>query len=115
MTWAIYVFPDDLRLGSNMSTALYQLVRYEDLVDDPLEVMDQLYNFLGIPVSPAMREQVYLHFHAEEADGGARHGNTFRTSDFNKTLNLPSDVRNKLDLHCKGLMELGNYSSNYSI
>ena len=92
-------------------------MRYEDLVAAPLEVMEQLYQFLGIPVSPAMREQVYLHFHAEETAGhaGNRAMSTFRTSDFNKKVNLPREVRDKLEVECKGLMKIANYSSGYKI
>ena len=76
----------------------------------PLEVMQKLYTFLTIPVTAAMLEQVYLHFHAEGTDGRNSAMSTFRTSDFNRSLTLPTDVKHKLHLHCKGLMELGKYS-----
>ena len=88
---------------------MYRLVRYEDLVAAPLEVMEQLYQFLGIPVSPAMREQVYLHFHAEQSNDSGKIYGTFRSSNYQKPGELPEYMNKSLQEHCKSFMKTGKY------
>ena len=56
---------EDIRQGSLLSPAIYKLVRYEDLTEDPLGVMTELYNFIGVNLSNFIRKKINDHFHAE--------------------------------------------------
>ena len=56
---------DDIRLGSQLSPTLYRLVRYEDLTRDPIAVMRDLYQFIGVKVTENMIQKIEQHFHAE--------------------------------------------------
>ena len=62
-------FKDDLQVGKLLPSSLYKLVRYEDLVHKPMEVMDSLFKFIGVPFTNLMRSYVYKHFHAENIAG----------------------------------------------
>ena len=105
---------DDLELGAKLDTAQYRRVRYEDLVADPMHVMESLYAWLGIPVSSDMQHKVYLHFHAEEAWKGRVNDtklySTFRTSNYSRLDSLPSSVADQLQEHCTDVFRLANYS-----
>ena len=56
---------EDLKLGSDMDTDMYRLVRYEDIVADPISVMSSLYDFVGINMTKSMAKQINDHFNAE--------------------------------------------------
>ena len=56
---------EDIRLGSLLSPATYRLVRYEDLTEDPLGVMTDLYNFIGVNLTKVILQKINDHFHAE--------------------------------------------------
>ena len=49
---------EDLRLGSRLSPSLYKLVRYEDLTKDPLTVMTDLYQFIGVNLTTTVRNYI---------------------------------------------------------
>ena len=56
---------DDITLGSQLSPALYRLVRYEDLTREPLTVLTALYQFIGVDMTSTISDRIKLHFHAE--------------------------------------------------
>ena len=56
---------EDIRLGSLLSPAMYRLVRYEDLTEDPVGVMRELYNFTGVNLTNVIIQKINDHFHAE--------------------------------------------------
>ena len=56
---------EDIKLGSLLPPALYRLVRYEDLTENPLGVMAELYNFIGVNLTEVISQQIQNHFHAE--------------------------------------------------
>ena len=56
---------DDITLGSQLSPALYRLVRCEDLTRDPLTVLTALYQFIGVDMTGTISDRIKLHFHAE--------------------------------------------------
>ena len=62
-------FKDDLQVGKLLPSSLYKLVRYEDLVHKPMEIMDSLFKFIGVPFTNLMRSYVHKHFHAENIAG----------------------------------------------
>ena len=73
--------------------------------------MGSLYSWLGIPVSPAMLQEIHRHFHAEEA-GKARDEDiysTYRTSNYSPPATLPGSVSRELERHCAGVIQLGKY------
>ena len=75
----------------------------------PLEVMQKLYTFLNIPVTAAMLEQVYLHFHAEQSNDSGKIYGTFRSSNYQKPGELPEYMNKSLEEHCKSFMKTGKY------
>ena len=62
----IVFITDDIQLGKMLPSSLYKLIRYEDLVNTPMEIMDSLFKFTGVPFTNLMRSYVYKHFHAEK-------------------------------------------------
>ena len=56
---------DDITLGSQLSPALYRLVRYEDLTREPLTVLTALYQFIGVDMTNTISDRIKLHFHSE--------------------------------------------------
>ena len=56
---------EDIRLGSLLAPAVYRLVRYEDLTEDPLRVMSELYNFIEVNLTNVIIQKISDHFHAE--------------------------------------------------
>ena len=63
---------EDIRLGSKLSPSLYKLVRYEDLIKDPITVMGDLYHFIGVNVTQNIIKKIESHFHSETIVGGVR-------------------------------------------
>lgn len=63
---------EDLRLGSLLSPAVYRLVRYEDLTEEPIRVMTELYNFTGVSLTSAIIKRINDHFHAENVSRKVR-------------------------------------------
>ena len=46
---------EDLAAGAELPGAVYRLVRYEDLVAAPMQVMEQLFSWAGVPLTQTMR------------------------------------------------------------
>ena len=44
---------------------MYRMIRYEDLVSNPMGEMEKLYKFIGVNFTMLMKQYVYKHFHAE--------------------------------------------------
>ena len=44
---------------------MYRMVRYEDMVSNPMAEIEELCNFIGVKFNPTMRQYTYDHFHAE--------------------------------------------------
>lgn len=106
---------DDLKLGSELPPEIYRLVRYEDLVLNPMDEMENLYKFLGVPFNNSMKDYVYKHFHAEKVTRKIRDGpqGTFKTSDFDNSdiRGLPEGIKKTVEKSCREVMEFGKYIS----
>lgn len=61
-------YMDDLKIGSTLPPSLYKLVKYEDLVADPEAIMKMLYDFIRVPMTPQIKQQILDHFNAENLD-----------------------------------------------
>ena len=76
---------DDLRRGSHLSPSLYRLVRYEDLIKEPVTVMRDLYQFIGVNVTEIMIQKIEQHFHAENISRPIRQVNIKEWVEFKST------------------------------
>ena len=76
---------DDLRRGSHLSPSLYRLVRYEDLIKEPVTVMRDLYQFIGVNVTEIMVQKIEQHFHAENISRPIRQVNIKEWVEFKST------------------------------
>ena len=59
---------DDLKLGQTLHTDRYKLIRYEDLVADPVPIILQLYSFIGVKLTKQMIRRIKEHFSAEKIE-----------------------------------------------
>jgi len=104
---------DDLQIGKLLPPEKYKLVRYEDLVTNPMGIMTDIYQFLGIPFTNLMKAYVYKHFHAENITREIRSGpqGTFKTSDFDNSdiSGIPTRILKTVESSCEEVMEIGNY------
>jgi hypothetical protein len=93
---------------------MYRLIRYEDLVANPMEEMAQLYRFIGVNMTLPMEQFVHKHFNAEKNGG---YFDTFRKNHFiNSTTNtLPSHILKTIEENCIEVLQKGNYSTNTTI
>merc|ERR1712025_1070448 len=81
---------DDLSMKASLGARnQYKLIRYEDLIENPMEETKKLYSFLGIQFSTDINNQVYKHFNSDGKTNWKYMG-TFRSKDF---------VENKKDRH----------------
>ena len=104
---------DDIMVGSELSASLYRLVRYEDLTRDPLAVMTDLYQFIGVNLTSEITEKIEDHFNAEKRQIKENGFNTYRKSSFrsNNPDDLPVTVQQAVDESCMNLLVLGNYTN----
>ena len=104
---------DDIMVGSELSASLYRLVRYEDLTREPLAVMTDLYQFIGVNLTSEITEKIEDHFNAEKRQIKENGFNTYRKSSFrsNNPDDLPIAVQQAVDESCMNLLVLGNYTN----
>ena len=58
---------DDINVGSLLlPPEIYRIIRYKDLVSNPMDEMEKLYKFIGVHFTKSMKDYVYKHFHAEK-------------------------------------------------
>jgi len=106
---------DDLELGNQLPPQMYRLVKYEDIVSDPMPKIEALYQFIGVNFTEPMRQYVYKHFHAEtvklKVDRTNPYG-TFKTSSFNNSniSGMPQDIMQNIEQSCKELLQAGKYN-----
>ena len=55
-----------------ISFSSFFLVRYEDLVADPLAMSERLYSFMGVTLTDEMREGIKGHSNLSAEEGGRR-------------------------------------------
>ena len=101
---------DDLKLGTHHPAHVYRLIRYEDLVANPMEEMAQLYRFIGVNITIPMEQFVYKHFNAQKNIG---YFTTFRTNNFtnSNTDTLPAHIMKTIEENCIEVLEIGNYTN----
>jgi len=103
---------EDLKLGSDMKTDMYRLVRYEDIVADPISVMSSLYDFVGINMTKSIAKQINDHFNAENLKNAkVSPMSTYRRSKYinHTSLSLPSELRAEVEEKCGDVLKFGGY------
>ena len=93
----------------------YKLVRYEDVVADPLEMMKDLYTFSGIPFSKEVETNILQRTHAEAANKNSKnYYGTTRSKDFDPN-HWKQEMKNNRILEiedaCKDFLDSMNYPS----
>ena len=93
---------EDLRLGSRLSPSLYKLVRYEDLTKDPLTVMTDLYQFIGVNLTTTVKNYIIKKVRI----------NTDSDIYFeeNSQNNIPKNKQGAGNKICRNLLILGNFT-----
>ena len=90
---------EDLRLGSQLPPSLYKLVRYEDLTKDPLTVMTDLYQFIGVNLTTTVRNYI------------VKKVRTNTDSDINfEENNIQKNQHGAGNKVCRNLLILGNFT-----
>ena len=87
-----------------------RLIRYEDLVANPMEEMAKLYRFIGVNITLPMKQFVYKHFNAQKNVG---YFDTFRTNNFtnSNTNTLPLHIMKMIEENCIEVIKMGNYTN----
>ena len=103
---------EDLLNSHQVPHENYKRVKYEDLNADPIETISDLYDFIGVPMSQEMIENLEEHFHYEKGDKVTGRKNTYRTSDFdNRDLTkLPAHIKSEVKKECEDVMKILGYS-----
>merc|ERR1719481_1687642 len=72
---------DDLLLGTTLESRSYKLLKYEDLISNPLTETESLYKFMGVKFTPEIEKEVHKHFNSDGKTNKKFMG-TFKSADF---------------------------------
>ena len=109
-------YHQDLTLGSQISSSIYKLVKYEDLVASPLPTMQSLYDFIGLKITKKIKRSIYNHFNAENLNFNdpskiKKPYSTFRESGYaEKALDMSNKRKAKIEKSCGEVLEHLGYS-----
>ena len=103
---------EDLLNSPQVLHGNYKRIKYEDMNADPIKTVDELYDFIGVPMSQEMIENIKEHFHYEKVDKVTGRKNKYRTSDFdNRDLTkLPVHIKLEVKKECLDVMKILEYS-----
>ena len=103
---------EDLLNSPKVLHGNYKRVKYEDMNADPIKTMNDLYDFIGVPMSQEMIENTKEHFNYENVGKVKGRKNTYRTSDFdNRDLTkLPVHIKSEVKKECLDVMKMLEYS-----
>jgi len=105
-------YKEDLLNSPKVLHGNYKRVKYEDINADPIKTMNELYDFIGVPMSQEMIENIKEHFNYENVGKVKGRKNTYRTSDFdNRDLTkLPVHIKSEVKKECQDVMKMLEYS-----
>ncbi|XP_063307681.1 dermatan-sulfate epimerase-like protein [Pelobates fuscus] len=98
-----------IRINKNSSTKNYQLIKFEDIINFPEKAAEGIYNFFGIPLSPATLNQIMfasstnLFYLPHEGEISSSSMNTWK-------LNMPIEEIKLIEDICWTLMDELGYS-----